>query len=138
VRTEERHDTISLHLLPCLLDPADGASTEPLRDHWSFESFQNVRLIVAELVSNCARHGPPGGPVGLSVRADASRLRGEVTDQGAGFVAPSREAMDASNAHGLLVVDALADRWGVMEGAPTYVWFEIDRRPDGDPRASRG
>jgi hypothetical protein len=51
-------------------------------------------------------------------------LRVEVRDHGAGFVRPT-DARDIGG-WGLMFVERLSDRWGIEEGAPTSVWFEID------------
>lgn len=127
MRTEAPPDALSFDLLPSLVAPADARNRlEPFRDRWSLERFQNVRLVITELVSNAVRHGPAGGPIAISVRADAQRLRGEVIDQGSGFDPSSGSDMTSGNGYGLLVVEALADRWGVNTGHPTTVWFEMD------------
>ena len=59
---------------------------------------------------------------------EGQRLRVEVTDWGPGFTRgarPSRPA-DAVGGWGLVLVERLADRWGVMRNSFTRVWFEID------------
>ena len=43
---------------------------------------------------------------------------------GPGALPVMREAGDAGGGHGLRLVDALADRWGVEHGS-TIVWFEL-------------
>ena len=38
------------------------------------------------------------------------------------------------NGLGLVLVDSLADKWGVREtAAGKAVWAELDTRPDGEP-----
>lgn len=95
-----------------------------------------ARLIVAELTANAALHGRV---LGRSFRLDLvlatdQVLRIEVTDT-RGDVLPSRQAATepAESGYGLLLVEELADRWGVRTGpAPCKtVWAELD--PAGRP-----
>jgi integral membrane sensor domain MASE1/anti-sigma regulatory factor (Ser/Thr protein kinase) len=92
--------------------------------------FENLRLLVSELVSNSIRHGhmPASSSVELRVAVFAGRVRVEVDDYGPGFE-PSEQARGRSEASGwgLYLVDQLSDRWGVTREDRTSVWFEIDR-----------
>jgi anti-sigma regulatory factor (Ser/Thr protein kinase) len=84
-----------------------------------------ARLLVSELMTNAVLHGPDAeGECDLALDHDGERLRVEVRDGGAGFVRPT-EVRDIGG-WGLMFVDRLSDRWGIAEGAPTSVWFEID------------
>jgi hypothetical protein len=50
-----------------------------------------------------------------------------VSDAGPGFVPrPPAPDLDSEAGRGLLIVDALADRWGVDTSAGTRVWAEVD------------
>lgn len=76
------------------------------------------RLIVAELASNAVLHGRvPGRSFRLALALTVQGvLRIEVTDT-RGDVLPRRERGDcgpAGSGYGLLLVDELADRWGVL------------------------
>jgi anti-sigma regulatory factor (Ser/Thr protein kinase) len=91
-----------------------------------------ARLIVAELAANAVLHGRVPGRsfrLGLSVGPQGV-LRIEVTDT-RGDVLPVRERAAtglAESGYGLLLVEELADRWGVRTG-PTpckTVWAELD------------
>jgi anti-sigma regulatory factor (Ser/Thr protein kinase) len=96
-----------------------------LRERLPAEYLLSLLLIVSELVTNSARHGP-GLPIKVRIRVnDDDSLRGEVEDGGHGEVA-IRELADAGpgGGYGLRIVDALADRWAVYEGT-TQVWFEL-------------
>lgn len=94
--------------------------------------FDSAAQVVAELASNAARHGSAPGRdfrLALTVRG-ADTLRIEVTDTEADRLpAPHREALpDDESGRGLLLVGALADRWGITAaplGCKT-VWAEID------------
>ncbi len=91
-----------------------------------------ARLIVAELASNAVLHGRvPGRSFRLALAVTVHGvLRIEVTDT-RGDVLPSREgggAGPAESGYGLLLVDELADRWGVRTGPVPCktVWAELD------------
>ena len=68
--------------------------------------------------------------VELSVGIDL--VRACVTDPGPGFEATPREpGDDPGSGWGLFLVEQLSDRWGVELAGGTSVWFEIDRRANG-------
>ncbi|MGW1314189.1 ATP-binding protein [Streptomyces sp. NPDC002426] len=87
--------------------------------------------IVAELAANAAVHGRVSGRdfrLGLVVHRD-TLLRIEVTDtRGERLPVAEVPPEDAESGRGLLIVGALADRWGVDVGpAPRKtVWAELD------------
>ncbi|MDQ0796731.1 ATP-binding protein [Streptomyces sp. B1I3] len=89
--------------------------------------------IVGELATNAVVHGRVPGRdfrVHLSVHHDAL-LRIEVTDTRGERLPPvpgAAPAADAETGRGLLIVGALADRWGVDVGPVPRktVWAEID------------
>ncbi|MGA5248242.1 ATP-binding protein [Streptomyces pseudogriseolus] len=92
-----------------------------------------ARLIVAELAANAAVHGRvPGRSFRLALSlVEPATLRIEVTDTGGDHLPmQARSAGDepAESGYGLLLVEELADRWGVREGpAPCKtVWAELD------------
>ncbi len=95
-------------------------------------SLENVRLLVSELVTNAVRHGPRdhGAQVGLAARLDGDVLHVEVSDGGPGFrpppPRPAERPADAVGGWGLVLVERVASRWGIHDGAPTRVWFEMD------------
>ncbi|MFG2572498.1 ATP-binding protein [Streptomyces sp. NPDC048481] len=103
--------------------------------------------IVAELAANAVTHGRvPGRDFRLTLYVIADTLRIEVTDT-AGDRAPrpprpsrpgSDGCADAMSGRGLLLVEALADRWGwAAELRPRKtVWAEIVLAPD-DVQARR-
>jgi anti-sigma regulatory factor (Ser/Thr protein kinase) len=93
----------------------------------------DVMLVISELVTNAVRHvtyGPGEATVSVAVGVATPRLRIEVCDPGAGFsiegVRP--RAPDAPDGRGLLIVDAIALRWGASRGARHCVWTEIKRQ----------
>jgi anti-sigma regulatory factor (Ser/Thr protein kinase) len=92
----------------------------------SADRMRDVRLLVSELVTNAVRHAG-GDAVRLVVSLRGEQLRIEVHDPGNGFEleAPPSDPLRASG-WGLVLVDELADRWGVDHHPRTRVWFEMD------------
>src|SRR5207245_2733634 len=73
-----------------------------------------------------ARPCRPGGTDRAGNDRFARRVRVEVSDPGPGF--QPRTAGPEPGGFGLMLVERLADRWGVDPGGRSRVWFEIDRR----------
>jgi anti-sigma regulatory factor (Ser/Thr protein kinase) len=90
------------------------------------ERMRDVRLLVSELVTNAVRHAG-GDAVRLVVSLRGTTLRIEVHDPGRGFavVPPPDDPLRASG-WGLVLVEELADRWGIDHDPRTRVWFEMD------------
>jgi anti-sigma regulatory factor (Ser/Thr protein kinase) len=100
-------------------------------------------LLVGELVTNSIRHGSRVATdlVELVVRDRDGALRVEVHDRGSGFERPRppRRGALRESGWGLLLVNALADRWGVERGRRrSTVWFELDRVREARRRPSLG
>ncbi|GAA3302551.1 hypothetical protein GCM10020295_48650 [Streptomyces cinereospinus] len=70
--------------------------------------------VLAELATNAATHGRvPGRDFRLTLHVVAGTLRIEVTDtRGDRLPRLTHAAPHADSGRGLLLVDALADRWG--------------------------
>jgi PAS domain S-box-containing protein len=90
--------------------------------------LENAKLLTSELTSNAVRHGPrrPGADVTLRAAVHGDALRIEVSDEGSGFRPPAPAGVLDVGGWGLVLVDRVADRWGVKPGPPTTVWFELD------------
>jgi anti-sigma regulatory factor (Ser/Thr protein kinase) len=87
------------------------------------ERLGELCLVITELVSNALVHGD--GQVVFRLQLREGIIRGEVIDQGGGFEHEIRErGPDELSGRGLLVVEALSNRWGVHEGT-THVWFAL-------------
>ncbi|GKQ36532.1 ATP-binding protein [Streptomyces sp. A012304] len=90
--------------------------------------------IVAELAANAVTHGRvPGRDFALSLYVIGGTLRVEVTDTRGDRMPSLRHGTpDDESGRGLLLVDTLADRWGVFEGLPPRktVWAEIRLSPE--------
>ncbi|MFF9116945.1 ATP-binding protein [Streptomyces massasporeus] len=100
-------------------------ATEQLRS-WGVP-LDPAGQIVAELAANAATHGRvPGRDFRLTLHVVGGTLRIEVTDTRGDRL--TRPVPDATTGRGLLVVAALADRWGVTPGPHPRktVWAEVD------------
>ena len=98
--------------------------------------------IVAELAVNAATHGRvPGRDFRLTLYVVGGTLRIEVTDtRGDRLPRVELPAPEAETGRGLVLVDALADRWGVAPGPRPRktVWAEIDLSPHPENPYSGG
>ena len=113
--------------------PDARAAMEILRDMVPSEVFEDLRLMVSELVTNSLRHADlaPGDRISLTARVEGPLIRVEVEDPGGGFVPPGRtETPFPTAGWGLVIVSELATAWGVHADGSTKVWFEIDTRTD--------
>jgi anti-sigma regulatory factor (Ser/Thr protein kinase) len=113
-------------VLYCTVD-APRAARDRVRT-LAIERKEDAVLLVSELVTNAVKYGPTDGEIQLIVDQDSARTRFTVHDPGAGAL-PQMRATDApahqGGGHGLRLVDAVSDRWGVERGS-TRVWFELD------------
>ncbi|WP_328223969.1 ATP-binding protein [Streptomyces sp. NBC_00310] len=104
------------------------------------EVNETAALVVAELAANAVTHGRvPGRDAQLQLLRADGRLRIEVTDT-RGERRPAIEpgaadAADAETGRGLLIVEALAETWGVTPrtgGPGKTVWAVLSvARPGG-------
>ncbi|MCX4758366.1 ATP-binding protein [Kitasatospora purpeofusca] len=100
------------------------------------EPFHSALLIVAELAANAITHGRvPGRGFELHISLTTTVRRGatlriEVSDcRGDRLpVLPSTRVTDGQSGRGLVLIDALADRWGTALRDPSAktVWAELD------------
>jgi len=90
--------------------------------------FDDIRLLVSELVTNGVRHTGQGpmGWVKLRIRWDRATVRVEVTDPGPGFGEVRPPTIYQESGWGLYLVEQVASRWGVERAHGNTVWFEID------------
>jgi anti-sigma regulatory factor (Ser/Thr protein kinase) len=95
----------------------------------------DIRLLVSEIVTNAVIHPELQAPgdVELDVWASEEVVRVVVTDRGPGFVPANPPRGGDRSGWGLMMVDRLADRWGVELDEGTEVWFEL-ARPGAKPR----
>lgn len=103
-----------------LLDGYEGTVSPEKLDH--------LRLLVTELVTNAIRHAGLEAHelIDLRVAVQDRSIRVEVRDSGPGFEkAPSEPLPEQVSGRGLYLVELLSDRWGVEQGNPICVWFEL-------------
>ncbi|MFI1484723.1 ATP-binding protein [Streptomyces sp. NPDC020747] len=103
-------------------------ATEQLRA-WGLP-LEAASHIVAELANNAATHGRVvGRDFRLTLYVIGGILRIEVTDTRGDQPVPCHQHLTptAESGRGLVIVEALADRWGVIAGPPPRktVWAEI-------------
>jgi anti-sigma regulatory factor (Ser/Thr protein kinase) len=105
-------------------------SLNDLQGELGLELFEDMRLLVSELVTNSVRHAVAAteSTVMLEVSVRDDLVRCCVSDPGPGFEPEERTPEDdPGSGWGLFLVEQLSDRWGVDLNAGTSVWFEIDR-----------
>ncbi|WP_324787502.1 ATP-binding protein [Streptomyces sp. H51] len=133
-----RNSTVLLSSTPRGARLARLLAVDALRS-WGLP-HEKASHVVAELAANAATHGRvPGRSFRLTLYVVGATLRIEVTDT-RGDRLPARQVPDAvaESGRGLVLVEALADRWGVTEGRfpRKTVWAELSLTPP-EPVSSR-
>ena len=126
----QRSTELSLRLtpgpeaIPAARQALDGLSGLLERTVW-----EDLRLLVSELVTNGVRHGSERGPVTVNVAVGDALVRVDVSDSGRGFSPPDAPMphADGTGGWGLQLVDRVATTWGVKVDGMTNVWFELAR-----------
>jgi anti-sigma regulatory factor (Ser/Thr protein kinase) len=110
---------------------ARRAVRETLGGALSRRALGDVELLVSELATNSVRHAGCGeqDELGIEAAVDDDRVRVRLCDGGYGFEAGAPEKPDVAQAggFGLVLLDRLADAWGVQRGERFCVWFELAR-----------
>ncbi|MFB9592105.1 MULTISPECIES: ATP-binding protein [Streptomyces] len=103
------------------------ALRELVRHRCRGETADVAELLITEVVTNALVHTDEGAEVSATVRA--GRLRVEVRDHAGRLPRPHvPSADDGTHGRGLVLVQALADAWGVdplTRGRGKVVWFEL-------------
>ena len=103
-------------------------TTVLLGSRLSSAEMVDVMLMLSELVTNAVRH--PTTTAAATVKVDVALaddcLRIEVADGGDGFDMHA-QVPSSTGGMGLIIVDAASSRWGISDGVPHFVWFELDR-----------
>jgi anti-sigma regulatory factor (Ser/Thr protein kinase) len=91
----------------------------------------DAALIVSELITNAQRVSvalPGRPPIALRLLADADRLVIEAWDRSPLDVVSTSPDHDAEDGRGLLIVEALSDRWGRERVAYNHkvIWAEME------------
>ncbi|WP_377267386.1 SpoIIE family protein phosphatase [Peterkaempfera sp. SMS 1(5)a] len=91
------------------------------------ERTDEVELVVDELVTNALRHTDGGALLSLRLMADPRpRLRIEVQDRSSALPRRREPDYESTSGRGMLLVDRLADVWGVdARGTGKCVWSEF-------------
>ncbi|MGW7362263.1 ATP-binding protein [Streptomyces sp. NPDC054841] len=141
--TPTHHFTVQLSPTPRGARLARLLATERLHA-WDlpYGVAETAAQLVAELAANAVTHARlPGRDFLLAVcTTDAERiLRVEVTDTRGDRLPglrPQPPSADSESGRGLLLVEVLADRWGVTSGPVPRktVWAELDLAPTGAGR----
>jgi len=94
---------------------------------WQLDDLEeDAVLLVSELVTNAVRHAVDTGAIGLELISAGRGLRVEVQDGDPHWREMDSPA-DCESGFGFVVVDALADRWGLRRVcAGKAVWAELD------------
>lgn len=96
---------------------------------WGLEQLEETAvLLTSELVSNAVQHARHGGELDLRIVDTAAWLRIEVADADPHPPQPRSPAELGESGFGLVLVEALATKWGVGQAtAGKTVWIELDR-----------
>ncbi|HEX3299657.1 MAG TPA: ATP-binding protein [Actinomycetota bacterium] len=118
-------------------DPSAAALAREMLDGWltadvGERAANDVRLATTELISNALRHGGLGPDDLIVLSGSIDDVADVVTifvEQRTAItratVQPMRPATESGM--GLRIVESVANRWGVHQGPPGVVWFEVDR-----------
>jgi anti-sigma regulatory factor (Ser/Thr protein kinase) len=122
-------------------DPTAGRHAREALNGWLSADVgepvaQQVRTAASELVTNVVRHGrlEDTDRIQLSCSVDDEVVRVEVEQPSSAASArliPAGERPPTSGGLGLRIVDGFASSWGVEEGPPGRVWFEVQRQAGG-------
>jgi anti-sigma regulatory factor (Ser/Thr protein kinase) len=92
------------------------------------QTAEDVELLVTELATNGVKHAHTvdGNRITLDARVEPGHLRIEVRDGGRGFKHRRRNReLTEPGGWGLMLVEDIADRWGIEREPSTTVWFEM-------------
>lgn len=113
-------DLASIASARAFVSEAMGQLAEDLRER--------AVLMTSELASNAIRHAH--SPFTVTTTMDSAEFRVSVTDAGGAVPLPQHSSPTDTSGRGLLIVDALADRWGTeIERGSTTVWFSLTLTP---------
>jgi anti-sigma regulatory factor (Ser/Thr protein kinase) len=91
------------------------------------DQADEAQLLVTELATNGFKHASTSDSDWIRLHAvvDDDGLHVSVSDRGEGFTPqPRSPSRSEPGGWGLMLVDGIADRWGVERG-PSTVWFEL-------------
>ena len=96
---------------------------------WLPDELQHrLVMLISELVNNSVVHGQASerDVIEIEVRATPDGVRAQVSDSGPAFAPQGRnQGMEEPGGWGLVLVERVAQRWGVERTERTVVWFEL-------------
>jgi anti-sigma regulatory factor (Ser/Thr protein kinase) len=109
---------------------ARRAVREALEGELTEERLHDVELLISELTTNSVRHAGCDETRELYMQADVDGryLRLCLCDGGGGFedVTPKPD-LRRGGGYGLMLLDRLSKRWGILRDGGFCVWFEVER-----------
>lgn len=132
---DEQPRTASITLPP---EPSSPRSARDLLRllgrSWHMAALDEADLLLTEVVTNVVLHAHT--PMSLQVLWAGDRLRVEVTDCSPAMPRPRRATRRSEHGRGLLLLDRLADAWGVTPHDHSHtcktVWFEITSQTESN------
>lgn len=119
---------------------SEAASVAPARqmvreacEEWGMnaDAAEIGALLMSELVTNAVRHGHSHSVRVIAEQPRPDRLRVAVTDKSRRMPEMHHPQLDDSGGRGLVLVDALCDRWGIdLLPWGKRVWAEIAIKGD--------
>ena len=102
---------------------------------WDSASVTDIAvLLTSEIVTNAVLHAGPHDSLTatvLNLSQSDGVTRVEVVDANVPLPVVGDRNLDRKSGRGLLLLDALADSWGVTAGGDgKLVWFEVNATPD--------
>ncbi|GAA3780119.1 hypothetical protein GCM10023083_15540 [Streptomyces phyllanthi] len=120
-------DTVRTELAATASAVATGRSfvVETLTAWDCAHKADDARLLVSEVLTNAVQHAE--GPLVLHMRRTATNLAIEISDLSPHLPQPRPAAEDEESGRGLLLVDTLADNWGVRpDERGKTTWFTLE------------
>ena len=124
-----RREAFSLPAEPASAGAVRARLAGVLREHGAAAAVGDAELLVSELVANAVRHAG-GQRIDITIAVDDGAVRVEVGDEADSDPVPGQApGVEDAGGRGLMIVDALASRWGYERrpGGGKRVWFEVDR-----------
>jgi anti-sigma regulatory factor (Ser/Thr protein kinase) len=110
---------------------ARRAVREELRGALPEPRLGDVELLVSELATNSVRHAgcDESSEISLEAHVTPELVRVRLSDAGRGFEAhtPTPPPAGSTGGFGLVLLERLADRWGIQRNGGFCVWFEVER-----------
>ena len=103
-------------------------ATQDTLASWGLDHLEETAvLLVSELVGNAVRYACTGLVLELGLEAYGTCLRVKVFDANPNPPSPRAPAALDESGFGFVLIEALADKWGVRETATgKCVWVELD------------